>query len=696
MANNESLGCQMEDGIESPVVENNHASSTSVNGDDTNIHRNANDENIGFQVDNNATLMNDKISSVGENDRPPTNSMDEENYSKSSNDESNFSGQNETISVDENDTNSMDEENNSISTNDESNFSGQNETISVDEVSDSFEKQNDPYSEYNKSDRSSDCSDSEIQRRSTDSTCDENEQIHESNGEGTNMKSSPEDGRSKVQKLKIIVEGCNHTSKKFVFDKKDVCLYCKKYLLNTSFIRHMNQIHSGEKEVIQINSHRKGSVEKNRSIQVLRNLGNFRHNKGVMETGGQLIVVQRPRKPIDITRNRNQYSACSNCFGFYSSLQLRRHNCPAAPRKSKSRSKVGMSIDFAEDELHMFFSRMLNDKITDLARKDELIKRFVYNEVLRKGMKKFKVISEKVRALCNFLVTFQSKTGEMVGFKEILVPDKLDKLKDVIVTLFDYNVQSNDSSTSVSMSRPSSLKRLGECLIQLTTTLRLEYLKQSLISQAMETKNLIDLLEAEVRPLMTNANLSLASASHGLPKPLPTNNQIQKLKDYISNFLSTTALTNENRRSIIETVLSYIILFNKRRSGEASNLTKENWNDRSKWKKFASDESTKITTEEKKLLESLELVYLKGKCNKFVPILFPRDCVHVVQWLSERTKKFIFENNRGNPIRGNDAMREVVRRAGVPCDNINSTNFRKLAATTLQVGSLIDKAASLL
>ena len=56
-----------------------------------------------------------------------------------------------------------------------------------------------------------------------------------------------------------------------------------------------------------------------------------------------------------------------------------------------------------------------------------------------------------------------------------------------------------------------------------------------------------------------------------------------------------------------------------------------------------------------------------------------------IDWLSSQEEKFIFSNERGNPIRGNDAIRKAAMDAGLEAKKINSVNFRKMMATSLQV-----------
>lgn len=110
-------------------------------------------------------------------------------------------------------------------------------------------------------------------------------------------------------------------------------------------------------------------------------------------------------------------------------------------------------------------------------------------------------------------------------------------------------------------------------------------------------------------------------------------------------------------------------------------LSSENWLARKQWKRDAEQEMEKLDETEKLLVKTLEVCYVIGKGRKYVPIIFPPNIIEIIEWLSKRVKHYIFENESGTYIRGNDAIRKISRLNQIG-DHMNATKFRKLAATT--------------
>ena len=193
------------------------------------------------------------------------------------------------------------------------------------------------------------------------------------------------------------------------------------------------------------------------------------------------------------------------------------------------------------------------------------------------------------------------------------------------------------------------------------------------------------LFEKELRRIMMNASKSLKCFTSGLPEELPDTKDSHVLKDKLMDLLMNTPKDNAHKRTLKEAALAFLIIFNKRRASEVAKLMKTNWQNRSKWKANALEEMEKLDSTEQLLVASMEVVYVRGKGGKFVPILFPEFIVSTIKWLSTTAEKFIFENDAGSFIRGNDAVRHMAESAQISPDGISSTRLRKLAATTLQV-----------
>lgn len=474
--------------------------------------------------------------------------------------------------------------------------------------------------------------------------------------------------------------------KKGCFDKKDSCLFCERTFLSTSFMRHMEYQHPSEKEVVELNLLPKRSEKRRKFAQVLRNRGNYLHNLKVVKFGGELIPAQRPKTTKTVTDQLHLYVVCAACFGLYSKGEMWRHACPASQKRPCRKIEMSdLSNDKMSKEVKIFFNRLKLDAIGMIARKDHLIWKFISKKVLHKGMNNFRVISEQVRILCYFLAEARRDFGSSLTFTELLQPQNLEAMKNIVLRMFQYEFKENIETRCLSVSRPSSLKRLGQALKRLTNVLYFEHLKRSSYTSAKEIKTLLRLFDQEMEPLMANAQKALASSESGRPQPLPSSDHMQQLKTHLRNTIKNTEKCDSNLRHLKETVLAYLILFNKRRSSEVANLTVNSWVEKEKFKRNALEEARKLTESEIQLLKSVELVYVVGKCKRFVPIIFAEEVVDLVDWFALKANTYIFANNNDRPMRGHDAMRVVSRAAGIPPNIMTSTKFRKLAATTLQV-----------
>ena len=492
---------------------------------------------------------------------------------------------------------------------------------------------------------------------------------------------------------RIIVLGCNNTTKQ-VFDKKDSCYFCKKMVLSICLTRHFFNIHRNEKEVIEISQMKKNSLEKKHACQKLRNMGNFTHNASVLKNanGGNLIVVQRPLKSIEITNHLNKYSSCNKCLGYYNTSVISRHTCPSDPLKSHKSEHTKIQVIGLSHELKIFFSRMKNDNVTQTAASDSLITEYVSSLLLNKGMRNFISISEKTRALATFLMDYKQYFDKAdLSLQELLKPENLDEIKLLILRKFEYNCINEKTSSSVTVQKPSTLIKLGQVLIQVSEVLVRHYLKTGHKNGVSNTENLIKLLNAELRPLMSNAHLTLNSANAGRPEELPAADDMSTLIDYVLKIIKN--YQNMNERKVKYAAMTFLIIYNKRRSTEVSALSKKVWEERHTWKQRAAADLKNgkvLDAKQRKLLSSTELVYVRGKGNRFVPILFPKIIVPIIEYLANRTENYIFSNQAGKFIRGNDAMRNISKAAGLSQKCISSTKFRKLAATSLQVRSNVN------
>jgi hypothetical protein len=481
----------------------------------------------------------------------------------------------------------------------------------------------------------------------------------------------------------IIIPGRNDKE-----SRHDLCVYCKRYVLTSSFVRHVLRQHKEERKVIEIDCQKKDSLMRKRLIQRLRNLGNLIHNKRVFKKGGSLIVAQKPKNTINLTRGDDVFVCCRRCLGFYSRRDVWRHCCPnEKPDEKKSTIKTTSFMCGDDLALTKFIQRIRNTKVALIIKNDELICSYITQELLKKGFKGFYAISNQVHLLALLLDKIKTMSGKnALCLADLLTTNMFDALHKGVIAMFNYSpFAAGSTGEAVNMTSPSSLIKLCQTLSNVCQTLHVKYLKSGNSRAARKTVDVQTLIDKEMRPLMQNANKTMRCSQSGIPQELPQTGDIMKLKDHLQQIINETTREKENNRLLKEAVLCYLIIFNKRRSSEVAKLTITTWNLRQKWKERAEEEMDKLDPTEQILVKTMEVCYVKGKGNKFVPILFPETVVPIIQYLSELGSVYIFENDAQSFIRGNDAVRRMTAKAGIDGRHLTSTKFRKLAATTLQV-----------
>lgn len=230
--------------------------------------------------------------------------------------------------------------------------------------------------------------------------------------------------------------------------------YCHQVSFDTE------KIHESEKEVIEISCLPKLSLSRKRKIQLFRNLGNFKHNQKVFEEGGSLLVVQRPVN--DITTNMDKYVCCKMCLGFNSKRDIYRHACSTEKSVVKTSIKSSSFFFSKHPILAKFFERMRNNEIAKIIRKDTILCQFVTQQLLRKGFKKYQVISNQVRLVAQMIQTLRKETkNETLNLTQLLTPENFDNLFQGILDMFEYNpLTSKYQHSVVYVKSPSSLIKL--------------------------------------------------------------------------------------------------------------------------------------------------------------------------------------------------------------------------------------------
>ena len=153
-------------------------------------------------------------------------------------------------------------------------------------------------------------------------------------------------------------------------------------------------------------------------------------------------------------------------------------------------------------------------------------------------------------------------------------------------------------------------------------------------------------------------------------------------------------------RSLEESILAQLILFNRRRQGEVSKLLMSQISSLAE-PTYSQDVYTNLSPLEKELVNSFTRIEIPGKRNNRVPLLFTSELKSAVSRLTDKQIRhdagvddhnmFVFAVPNGSQgyIRGSDVLRNFAVKCGATNpENLRSTALRKHVATMSQVMNL--------
>ncbi|KAH3690237.1 hypothetical protein DPMN_192405 [Dreissena polymorpha] len=205
---------------------------------------------------------------------------------------------------------------------------------------------------------------------------------------------------------------------------------------------------------------------------------------------------------------------------------------------------------------------------------------------------------------------------------------------------------------------------------------------------------------------------SLANIKYNKPKYLPLVEDVVILNKFLKKKADAVVHTVETEKhsanypDFAKVCLAQLILFNRRRSGEAQRMTVEQYQMAKIGGKVDPVVKSILTELEKKLCETHLRVEIRGKKGRKVPVLFTTDMQRNIEVLlkmrsgagiSNGGLLFATPGNQKKPYRGTDALRKMADSCGMKDPAlITSTNLRKQLATLAQILNLKENSQDLL
>lgn len=516
------------------------------------------------------------------------------------------------------------------------------------------------------------------------------------------------DGTEKEKKITFMKAQKNRYS-----NKRHACLFCEKFMPNMA--RHLQLKHHNEPEVAKILMLPRRSRERRNLWSALVNKGNFNHNYSVIEKGRGTIIPKYTRSN-PCNPNIKDYVPCFHCKGFYKRADLWKHttNCGEKAKSSKPDKKnhvaAGRLLLPSTCSNKQFEQKVLNvmkdDEVKSVIITDRRILDLGERMYNKHGHEEHRIqyISQKLRELGRLLVV--SKRKSVNSINELLKTENFDTLVECVYHVCGY------SDITKSYGIPSLALKIGQSLVKCANHLKSEGLKESDQTKINTADAFITLYENEwADSVSAHAHSSLSEKKFNKPFLIPLVEDVKKLNKFLIGQAEKLRHEVESGNLLLypelaQVCLAQIILFNRRRSGEAERMPVSAYSEALKGCGTPDPMILSVLNEfEKRLCMTHLRVEIKGKRGRRVPVLFTKEMKRTVDVLikvrqeASVTQPYLFARPGSNtkPYRGTDCIRKYSNLAELQNPNaITSTKLRKQLCTLAQVLNLSETSQDIL
>ncbi|KAJ8913242.1 hypothetical protein NQ315_012860 [Exocentrus adspersus] len=307
-------------------------------------------------------------------------------------------------------------------------------------------------------------------------------------------------------------------------------------------------------------------------------------------------------------------------------------------RRKEAFSELIRSGDFNHncEVLSLKDDKIRSNEIGECCVKDEIILQFGGMLYEKYDVTQCELIRQSMRQLGfhrRLLVILKQITNNSdVCLLDFLRPEKFDIIVEATKILCVNKIKSQKRQQ---FDIPSLVLKIGYSLKKCASIERDRALKQMNLKQNQILFSFLKVMELEWSlRISSNAHSTLYKRKINQTQLLPLTTDLIKLNTRINiaipeyqEKLNISPPTIENWQQLARyTLARIIILFNKRRSGEAARMTTENDMSRLEWSEQTTEETRScLTSFEKKLTERLIIVEIEGKRGRKVPVLLTSD-----------------------------------------------------------------------
>ncbi|KAF6210891.1 hypothetical protein GE061_014003, partial [Apolygus lucorum] len=489
------------------------------------------------------------------------------------------------------------------------------------------------------------------------------------------------------------------------------CYFCYKTL--TRMDKHLLSVHKQAPEVIKITQIPKMSQQRKNEMSLLIRKGDYHYNMNAIAGKTEnLIVIHDPSAVTSPESKSVGYTPCPSCLGFVLKKQLWRHgkHCPSPSTENLGRSELhklsaAMLFQLRADEENVDFltdvtGPMRENDIKQVIMGDSTILKCALQMYESKGLNQ-KEIRQFMRETGRLLAVLKQEVDEDLQIIDVMSPLMFDKVVAAVKTLCLAQVDEGRPQ----LGKPGLALHLGHSLKKCARMVRGIAVRQGDEGMKKNSQDFLDLVDDEWEARVSARALStLKHRKNATELLLLTGDLIT-----FNHFLKTNMKTLQARIKVnfgmelwvalAETTLARLVMFNKRRSGEAARSLTSDYEKRKSWAEanIASDITSSLTPTEKGVAVSKQLMEIVGKRGSIVPVILTAEIAEAMSMLHslrlthkiQLSNPFFFATIKGGGntyLRGHDVIGKYAAQAGLQKPElIRSTNLRKYAATVCQL-----------
>ncbi|KAK4879730.1 hypothetical protein RN001_007876 [Aquatica leii] len=419
---------------------------------------------------------------------------------------------------------------------------------------------------------------------------------------------------------------------KRIRNKRYSCYFCQKIVINLS--RHLISIHYNDTAVARILALPKGSKNRREEFGKLMREGNFYHNCEVLQLKkGELILLRRPTPFEQKKYTYINYGPCPDCLGFMLKKNIAFHiknNCGIKSKVGlENRKPIGESnamlsgmfgFNFTSEFTSNILTRMRDDEITKVCKEDQLILKFGFMMFEKYSTTQCELIRQSMRQIGRFFKEVNKARPDIKSLSECLKPQHFDVIIQATKTLC---VTNTNIAKRTEFQTPSLALKIGHALKKCISYERGNALRSGNIKRNRDLEAFLSLMDMEWSTrISSNALNTLHTRKFNCTQLLPITSDLIKLNNYLECEMKKhkTEIEKTYQPSLscwsrfASLMLSKIVVFNKRRSGETSRMTLEQYSMRPLWSEQTTEESKSAMTQfEKQLAEHFAVVEVPGK-----------------------------------------------------------------------------------